>query len=226
MVFVGGFRPGQGLSARPYSCEWHDDGVNTTAKRTRKALPEARTTLTPETWIGAATEALVDQGIAHVRVDVLATQLAVTRGSFYWHFRDREDLLRQVLQAWRDAATVNLTARLEQAHADPRAQLRDVLSLPFRGRAATRAARIELAIRAWARRDATARHAVDEADAARIGYIAQVFSALGFGILEARSRAFLAYTYLLGESLLASQGSAAHKAERARFVEQLMLRPL
>ena len=200
--------------------------VEHTAKRTRKAAAEARTTLTPETWIVAATEVLVDQGIDHVRVDVLANQLAVTRGSFYWHFRDREDLLRRVLQAWREAATENLTARLEQAHADPRAQLRDVLSLPFRGRAATRAARIELAIRAWARRDSTARHAVDEADAARLGYIAQVFSALGFSILEARSRAFLLYTYVVGESLLATQGSAAQKAERARLVERLMLRAL
>jgi len=59
-----------------------------------------------------------------------------------------------------------------------------------------------------------------------MGYIAQVFSALGFSILEARSRAFLAYTYLLGEALLATHGSTAQKAERARFVEQLMLRPL
>jgi AcrR family transcriptional regulator len=226
MVFARLASLDEGLSARPYSCEWHDGRVDTPVKRTRKVAAEPRATLTPENWISAATEVLVDQGIDHVRVDVLASRLAVTRGSFYWHFRDREDLLRRVLQAWREAATENLTARLEQAHADPRAQLRDVLSLPFRGRAATRAARIELAIRAWARRDATARHAVDEADAARLGYIAQVFSAMGFPILEARSRAFVLYTYVVGESLLATQGSAARKAERARFVEQLMMRPL
>ena len=50
--------------------------------------------LTPERWIEAATEVLVDHGIDSVRVDVLAQQLQVTRGSFYWHFRDREELLR------------------------------------------------------------------------------------------------------------------------------------
>ena len=66
---------------------------------------EARARLTPEAWIDAATEVLVDQGIDHVRVDVLATQLQVTRGSFYWHFRDREDLLRRVLKAWQERAT-------------------------------------------------------------------------------------------------------------------------
>lgn len=197
----------------------------------RRRRPDDRTDtprapLTPETWVDAATEVLVHQGIDHVRVDVLATQLGVTRGSFYWHFRDREDLLRRVLQAWRERATEQLTARLEQAATDPRAQLRDVISLPFRGRAAARAARIELAIRGWARRDAMARQAVDEADASRIGYIAQVFSALGFPIAEARSRAFLAYSYVVGESLMSTQGHAAQRETRSRFVEQLLQQPL
>lgn len=186
----------------------------------------ARTALTPERWIEAATEVLVDEGIDHVRVDVLAKSLQVTRGSFYWHFRDREDLLRAVLQAWRVRATEQLTARLERAHDEPRAQLRDLLSLPFRGVSAVRAARIELAIRAWARRDAMARAFVDEADAARIGYSAQVFSALGFGIAEARARARLLYSYQLAASLLPAQGSKTQRQERDAFIERLLLQPL
>ena len=185
-----------------------------------------RTSLTPERWVAAATEMLVDQGIDSVRVDTLARTLKVTRGSFYWHFRDREDLLRAVLQAWRTRATEQLTKRLESAHDDPREQVRDLISLPFRGRSAVRAARIELAIRAWARRDAMARAFVDEADASRIGYIAQVFSSLGFGIAEARSRAFMLYSYEVAESLLAAQGSESQRHERARFVERLLLQPL
>ena len=185
-----------------------------------------RPALTPQAWTDAATEVLVDQGIDHVRVDVLAKQLKVTRGSFYWHFRDREELLRSVLRAWREGATEQLTARLEGAHTDPRQQLRDVLSLPLRGRSAVRAARIELAIRAWARRDELARHAVDEADASRNGYIAQVFSSLGFAVTEARSRAFVLYAFVVGESLMANQGSAAQRLERGRLVEQLLQQPL
>lgn len=186
-----------------------------------------RTALTPERWVEAATEVLVDQGIDHVRVDVLARSLKVTRGSFYWHFREREDLLRAVLQAWRARATEQLTQRLERAHDDPREQLRDLISLPFRGRSARRAARIELAIRAWARRDAMARSFVDEADAARMGYIAQVFSALGFGVMEARARAFMLYSYELAESLLAAAATAAPpQAQRAQMVERLLLQPL
>ncbi len=198
-------------------------------RRRRGAAGEAdaaRASLTPEAWVEAATEVLVDQGIDHVRVDVLAGQLGVTRGSFYWHFRDREDLLRRVLQAWSERATAALTRRLETAVGDPRQQLRDVISLPFRGRAAARAARIELAIRAWARRDEMARQALDQADASRIGYHEQVFGALGFTPEEARQRAFLLYSFEVGASMLSRQTAAAHRQVRVDFVERLMQQAL
>lgn len=178
-----------------------------------------KTARTPQDWIDAATEVLTERGIDSVRLDALARQLEVTRGSFYWHFRDREELLRRVLQSWRERNTEQLTHRLQNASNDAVEQLRDIISLPFRGRAAERAARIELAIRAWARRDATARQVVDEADASRIGYIAQVFSSLGFGIGEARGRAYLLYSYVVAESQMANQGAAA---PRRVLVERLM----
>ncbi|MBL8348186.1 MAG: TetR/AcrR family transcriptional regulator [Rubrivivax sp.] len=199
--------------------------VRSPPRKTRRAVAAAeagRSPLTPETWIDAATEVLVDQGIDHVRVDVLATQLGVTRGSFYWHFRDREDLLRRVLQAWRERATVALTRRLETDRSDPHEQLRNAASLPFRGRAAAKAARIELAIRAWARRDEMAREAVDEADAARLAHHERIFTALGFAAEEARGRAFLMYGYEVAESILHRQGSAADREARRVFVERFM----
>jgi AcrR family transcriptional regulator len=196
------------------------------ARKSRAPSEATRASLTPETWIEAATEVLVDQGIDHVRVDLLAQRLGVTRGSFYWHFKDREDLLRRVLQAWRETATENLTVRLESATDDPMAQLRGVLSLPFRGRAAARAARIELAIRAWARRDQMARFAVDEADSSRIGYIAQLFSALGFPVVEARSRAFLLYSYVVSESLMPTLSTQTQKDDRRKFAERLFTQKL
>ncbi|MEJ7928744.1 TetR/AcrR family transcriptional regulator [Ramlibacter sp. AN1015] len=194
--------------------------------RAADALP-AKAQLTPDRWIDAATDVLVDEGIDHVRIDTLAAELGVTRGSFYWHFRDREELLRSVLEAWRARATEDLTARLEGAHRDPREQLRDVLSLPFRGRSAARAARIELAIRAWARRDEMARWAVDEADASRLAYIGQLFSSLGFGLAEARSRAALLYGFIVAESLSASlRMPAPQRDARNAIVERLLVQAL
>lgn len=209
----------------------HTQGRPAKARASRKPVAAAtadpaRVSLTPDNWIQAATDLLVDQGIDSVRVDVLSKRMGVTRGSFYWHFRDREDLLRSVLQAWRSRATEQVTARFERDHSDPRELVHELFLLPFRGQSAERAARIELAIRAWARRDDIARQAVDEADASRIAYIAQVFSALGFGIAEARQRAFLLYAYEVAESILRQQGSSTQKSERRALMERLLLTPL
>lgn len=186
----------------------------------------SRASLTPEAWIEAATQVLAERGIDGLRLDELAQQLDVTRGSFYWHFRDREDFLQRVLAAWRQRATEELTRRLEESDPDPRQQLREVLTLPFRGRAAERAARIELGIRAWARRDPLARVAVDEADASRVGYIAQLFSQMGFGVAQARMRAQLLYGLLVAESVSPALVDASQREALARFTEeQLTQRP-
>jgi hypothetical protein len=67
---------------------------------------------------------------------------------------------------------------------------------------------------------------VDESDASRIAYHAQVFEALGFAHAEARMRAFVLYSYEVSESLLHRQGSAAEQQARRAFVEQLMQLPL
>jgi AcrR family transcriptional regulator len=196
-------------------------------KRKAAAASEpARATLSPESWIEAATTLLVDQGIDSVRVDLLARILGVTRGSFYWHFKDRQDLLRSVLQAWHRRATEQVTANFESRTADPQLLIRDLISLPARGRSAQRAARIELAIRAWARRDEMARRALDEADASRIAYHVQVFSALGFSDDEARMRAFMLYGYEIGESLLQRQSTAEQRQQRGAFVLRLVTQRL
>ena len=82
------------------------------AKRKARAgsKPE-RSQLTPQDWIRAATELLIHRSIEAVRVDVLAKTMAVTRGSFYWHFSDRDDLLKRVLLGWQEEQTEQIIAR-------------------------------------------------------------------------------------------------------------------
>lgn len=188
--------------------------------------PAAKSQLTPADWIKAAEQVLIHKSIDAVRVDSLAKDLNVTRGSFYWHFKDREGLLRQLLQAWRDGATEQIIDRFERRNIKPRELLRDLLALPFHGNAAKDAASTELAIRAWARRDEMARHFVDEVDAKRQAYIAQCFSALGFDIPESRTRAFMLYSFMLAESLLADHGGRAQHEDRQQSLERFLLQRL
>jgi AcrR family transcriptional regulator len=49
----------------------------------------------------AALNVIAHQGVSAVAVEPLAKQLGVTKGSFYWHFSNRMDLVKQALQRWR-----------------------------------------------------------------------------------------------------------------------------
>ncbi len=183
--------------------------------------PTARAQLTPDDWIRAATGVLVTKSIDAVRVDVLAKELGVTRGSFYWHFKNRDDLLRQVLQDWNERTRIG--PKLERQNVSVQGLVRDLLALPFRGRSARRTAMIEFAIRAWARRDPMAQEAVDAVDEHRIGYYVQHFQAIGFARKDAKTRAFMLYAYQLAEALLWNQGSKPDKDARRRFFEDTLL---
>ena len=184
----------------------------------------SRGQLTPADWINAATEVLIDKSVDAVRVDVLAKGLNVTRGSFYWHFKDREDLLEQLLTNWRDTATEQLIDRFERSGLGPEKLLSDLIILPFRGYAALRSASIELAIRAWARRNDMAKQFVTEVDAKRLAYTSQCFVALGFSFQEASMRAFLMYSYIINESIMREQGTEQQRIQRREFVHQLLLK--
>lgn len=199
---------------------------STKKPRNRTEVPgasETRTQLGPADWIAAATELLVHKSIDAVRVDVLAKQLQVTRGSFYWHFADRDDLLARVLVDWKEAQTEQIIARYRKQGVKAQALITELVELPVHGRAAMQGASVELAIRAWARRDDAARAVVDAVDAQRLVYIEECFASLGFAPKSARARAFMLYCYMQSESLFRNQGSSADKAERRRFVARMLM---
>jgi AcrR family transcriptional regulator len=191
-----------------------------------KASQGSRGQFGPDDWIRAAHRVLESRSIDAVRVEVLAKEMGVTKGSFYWHFKDRDDLLQRILTAWRDEATEQIIFRFESRQLAARELIRDLLMLPFRGAAAREAAATELAIRAWARRDDAARRVLDEVDAKRLSYITQCFRALGFSATESKSRAFALYSYELSEALLSNQGTTKQKDDRRAFMEKLLLTPL
>lgn len=182
----------------------------------------ARTPLTPEDWLRTAEDVLVDKSVDGIRVDVLAKTMQVTRGSFYWHFADRDDLLARLLERWRQRQTERVIAAHARQGIAAQDVVGDLVRLPSRSAAAQRGGAIELAIRAWARRDERARRVVDEVDALRLQYMAQVFAQLGLDAATARHRAFLLYGYMQAESLFCVAGDAAEQAARRAYVEQLL----
>jgi AcrR family transcriptional regulator len=70
-------------------------------------------TLGKEEWLRAARLALLKGGVEQVRVERLAIHLHITKGSFYWHFKDRDELLEALLREWEDELVQDIIPRLE-----------------------------------------------------------------------------------------------------------------
>jgi len=146
-------------------------------------------------WVSAGLEALRKGGVAAVRVERLAGDVGVTKGSFYHHFRDRSALLEALLDYWSREMTDAEFARLETLRGGLAARLlalaEDVLEKGM--------GRYDPAIRAWARHDRKVAAAVAQVDRRRVKALAGFFEEGGFGAAEARIRARTFYTFLLGE---------------------------
>lgn len=148
--------------------------------------------LTPEDWIKAAFRRLGQGGIAAVRAEVLARDLGVSKGSFYWHFKDLPDLKARMLAHWQDQATARIVALAEAAGADPAARLDRLIDLatseldaPYGGFPT------EAAIRDWARSDPAAAAAQAATDAARFAYLQSLMAEAGAEPPERAARLLL-----------------------------------
>lgn len=151
--------------------------------------------MTRTDWIAAALELLFSEGIEAVRITRLAEMLSVTRGSFYWHFKDRDDLCASLIAHWERTNTAALLAAVaDTASLDEGvlalfdAWLDDAVFQP----------RLDSAMRDWARRSSEVRTAVEKADAARIDAIAAMFARHGFEGTEAETRARIIYFTQVG----------------------------
>ena len=87
-----------------------------------------RSSLTKEDWLQAALEVLNESGVDNVKVLPLSKRLGVTRGSFYWHFEDRDELLHDMLDYWEVELTDSVIKRAKELGGTPRRQLEDVLT--------------------------------------------------------------------------------------------------
>ncbi len=169
--------------------------------RMENVVNKPRVQLDRDAWVVAATDVLAEEGIAGLRVEVLAKRLKVTKGSFYWHFQDRRDLLMAVLQTWRDGRIRDI---VKQTRADPGRELEQIYYVIdiYSTSRSRRGAMIELAVRDWARRDPEAAAIVAEVDDIRLRCARDLFLACGVPMEEASSRCMLLYAYVFGISLM------------------------
>jgi AcrR family transcriptional regulator len=152
----------------------------------------------PMDWSRAGLKRLAEQGLDGVRVEVLAKDLGVTKGSFYWHFRDRQALLDSMLQQWERSATDEVIAATERSGPEAASRLARLVEISTAGFDAP----LELALRAWGRSDSKIGAVIEAVDARRLATLRALLKELGFKGVAAEARAFLLYSALFGAALL------------------------
>lgn len=156
-----------------------------------------RQRLSADDWTAAALDALADGGLAAVAVEPIATRLGTTKGSFYWHFPNRNALLTAALERWERTDTEDTITAIE-AEPPGMPRLRTLIVGAMTGRTGE-AARVELALLATARHPLVA-PVLARVTRRRIDYLGGLFAALGFAPDEALRRGLLAYTSYLGHA--------------------------
>lgn len=150
------------------------------------------TRLSSADWEAAALDALAEHGLAGVAVESLARHLGVTKGSFYWHFADRDALLVAALAHWETSYTERVIEAVEAA-ADPRERLARLIGQALAG---GRSDRIHIALATASH--PLARKALARVTHRRLGYLESCYVALGQARREARRSALLAYAAYVG----------------------------
>jgi len=150
-------------------------------------------------WIEQGLRALASGGPDVVRVETLAKALGVSKGGFYWHFRDRRALLEAMLDSWEETLVDQAIETAERGGGSGRTRLRrlfvaagerdDILSL-------------ELSVRDWARRDAAVAERVSRVDNRRLAYLRPLFAEFCDDAADVEGRCLLVLTLFVGESLV------------------------
>ncbi|WP_195179477.1 TetR/AcrR family transcriptional regulator [Mesorhizobium sp. INR15] len=163
---------------------------------TQRAGVTGNVKATREDWLKLALETLISDGVERVRVQILGQSLDVSRSSFYWYFKSRQDLLDQLLEYWRQTNTRFIVERAERPAPSVVRAVMNIFECWVDEKLFD--PRLDFAIRAWARRSPATRRVLDEADDQRVNAIRDMFLRHGYDQEDAFVRARVLYFMQIG----------------------------
>lgn len=172
----------------------------------------------PDVWLNAAYELLLETGVDTVRIQPLAKKLKLSRTSFYWFFKDREELLGSLIAVWRDKNTGNIVKRAS-AYAETLVEaVLNVSDCWFDRNLFD--SKLEFAVRSWALQSEEVQAEVQSADQQRLGAFTDLFRRFGHNEMSADVRARTIYLLQIGYiSMQTAEPMALRMARMPKYVE-------
>ncbi|MBB4292635.1 AcrR family transcriptional regulator [Rhizobium leguminosarum] len=172
-----------------------------------------------EGWLEAAYHSLLDSGVDSVKILPLAKRLNLSRTSFYWFFKDREELLAALVARWRDKNTGNIVKQSE-AYAESLAEaMLNVFDCWLNNDLFD--ARFEFAVRSWALQSDEILAEVRQADQLRLDALKRMF--IRFGLPEATSDVRARTTYLVQIGYISMQAKEELAVRMKRIPEYIAI---
>lgn len=174
-----------------------------------------------EEWLAAALNVLAEEGQAKLRIDKLAADLGVTKGSFYHHFKSRDDFVQKLLDYWSRRYTDRVIKEIGALQVPARERVLEMMRLIVR----ERLDRYDIAFRSWAAQEPSVAEMVRKVDARRHVFCRSLFAEMGFegAELEFRTHAFLAYQ--VGKGVIYVPEALRDPDERLRWAESFFANP-
>ncbi|NQZ09385.1 MAG: TetR/AcrR family transcriptional regulator [Algicola sp.] len=148
-----------------------------------------------ELWIKLGLKTLKNEGLAKFGVEALARKAGVTKGSFYWHFKDRDDYFKQIVDYWLTRQLQIIQHFSQQADdVEPKQQLYNVMHYILNKNTDE-----DTAMRSWVMHYDYATKAVKKVDKMRLEYLIRLFKEMGYNKDESKLRAQMLYFYQVGE---------------------------
>lgn len=173
-------------------------------------------------WEIAAIQAIVEGGPPAVAVEPLARVLGVSKGSFYWHFSSRDELVRAALERWESLVVAQKIAELDEIP-DVSERLKALFNSTVRPESVRHGWKVTVALSAHAN-DPLVEPVLQRVTQARLAYLEDCYRALGHSSEEARQRATLTYAVMLGLVQLLNDAPAHLTDERLEGAYHLLLR--
>ena len=161
-------------------------------------------------WVEAALQALATGGPEGIRVEALAARLGVSKGGFYWHFKDRAALLEEMLDSWEQSVVGDVITQIESESGEARAKLQHLFDLAS---SAPDLLPVELALRDWSRRDDEVAARLHRVDNQRMEYLRSLFGPICVDEDDAEARSILAFSLFIGSNFIAADHQGRSRSQ-------------
>lgn len=167
-------------------------------KRPQAALPKNDRTerLGRMDWVNAAREALIKGGVHAVKIDLIANRLGITRGSFYWHFQNRAEVLSALIELWESQNTKPFEEIVRRSELGAAEKFLEMAKLWLEEKDFDW--QFDSAMRDWARSARAVAKKLAAIDDFRMSLFEQVFTEMGYPAYEAKVRARITYYHQVG----------------------------